>query len=71
MSLVSEPVSSCDPALTFGNMSGACQIGSGVFGEWFWWLYMVVSRHHSLWCQAASNHQTRSRYMPCSNYGLL
>ncbi|KAH0587428.1 hypothetical protein H2248_006217 [Termitomyces sp. 'cryptogamus'] len=19
-----------------------CQIGSGVFGEWFWWLYMVI-----------------------------
>ena len=23
---------------------GACQIGSGAFGEWFWWLYMIVSR---------------------------
>ena len=22
---------------------GACQIGSGAFGEWFWWLYMAVS----------------------------
>ena len=22
---------------------GACQIGSGAFGEWFWWLYMIVS----------------------------
>lgn len=21
---------------------GACQIGSGAFGEWFWWLYMIV-----------------------------
>ncbi|KAG6918901.1 hypothetical protein DXG01_010556 [Tephrocybe rancida] len=20
----------------------ACQIGSGAFGEWFWWLYMVI-----------------------------
>ncbi|KAF8076139.1 hypothetical protein FPV67DRAFT_399517 [Lyophyllum atratum] len=20
----------------------ACQIGSGIFGEWFWWLYMVI-----------------------------
>jgi hypothetical protein len=24
-------------------LSGACQIGSGAFGDWFWWLYMVVS----------------------------
>lgn len=22
---------------------GACQIGSGAFGEWFWWFYTVVS----------------------------
>lgn len=22
--------------------AGTCQIGSGAFGEWFWWLYMVV-----------------------------
>ncbi|KAK2466494.1 hypothetical protein APHAL10511_002136 [Amanita phalloides] len=20
----------------------ACQIGSGLFGDWFWWLYMVI-----------------------------
>ncbi|KAF8165002.1 DUF788-domain-containing protein [Crassisporium funariophilum] len=20
----------------------ACQIGSGAFGEWFWWLYMII-----------------------------
>ena len=30
---------SVDPSAT-----GACQIGSGAFGEWFWWLYMIVSR---------------------------
>lgn len=29
------------PFLTYS--SGACQVGSGLFGEWFWWLYMVVS----------------------------
>ena len=23
--------------------AGICQIGSGLFGDWFWWLYMVVS----------------------------
>lgn len=23
--------------------AGACQIGSGALGEWFWWFYLVVS----------------------------
>ena len=23
--------------------AGACQIGSGAFGDWFWWFYLVVS----------------------------
>ena len=22
--------------------TGACQVGSGIFGTWVWWLYMVV-----------------------------
>lgn len=21
---------------------GVCQMGSGAFGEWFWWFYMIV-----------------------------
>lgn len=25
------------------SSTGACQIGSGAFGEWVWWIYMVVS----------------------------
>lgn len=25
------------------SLLGACQIGSGLFGDWFWWLYLVVS----------------------------
>jgi hypothetical protein len=24
------------------ELLGACQIGSGAFGEWFWWFYLVV-----------------------------
>jgi hypothetical protein len=24
-------------------IQGACQVGSGAFGEWFWWLYMIVN----------------------------
>jgi hypothetical protein len=23
--------------------AGTCQVGSGALGEWFWWLYMIVS----------------------------
>ncbi|KAK0498411.1 hypothetical protein EDD18DRAFT_1157597 [Armillaria luteobubalina] len=34
----------------------ACQIGSGAFGEWFWWLYMVIPLYaiFKLWTSALS-----------------
>lgn len=34
----------------------ACQIGSGVFGEWFWWLYMVIPLYavFKLWTSVIS-----------------
>lgn len=28
--------------MSFDVLSGTCQVGSGAFGEWFWWLYMIV-----------------------------
>jgi len=48
---------------------GACQIGSGTFGEWFWWLYMIVSRHCAViyWSSYFSNYRFLST--PCSNSG--
>ncbi|OCH93547.1 DUF788-domain-containing protein [Obba rivulosa] len=29
----------------------ACQIGSGIFGQWFWWLYLVIPLYatYKLW----------------------
>ncbi|KAF7355110.1 hypothetical protein MSAN_01426600 [Mycena sanguinolenta] len=34
----------------------ACQIGSGAFGEWFWWLYMVIPIYavYKLWTSVVS-----------------
>ncbi|KAF9468977.1 hypothetical protein BDZ94DRAFT_559265 [Collybia nuda] len=34
----------------------ACQIGSGAFGEWFWWLYMVIPLYavFKLWTSVIS-----------------
>ncbi|KAJ6599305.1 hypothetical protein DFH09DRAFT_1243704 [Mycena vulgaris] len=34
----------------------ACQIGSGAFGEWFWWLYMVIPIYavYKLWTSVIS-----------------
>ncbi|KAF8901734.1 hypothetical protein CPB84DRAFT_1777301 [Gymnopilus junonius] len=34
----------------------ACQIGSGLFGEWFWWLYMVIPLYavFKLWTSVIS-----------------
>ncbi|KAK0467966.1 uncharacterized protein EV420DRAFT_1685022 [Desarmillaria tabescens] len=34
----------------------ACQVGSGAFGEWFWWLYMVIPLYaiFKLWTSAIS-----------------
>ncbi|KDR83379.1 hypothetical protein GALMADRAFT_235481 [Galerina marginata CBS 339.88] len=34
----------------------ACQIGSGTFGEWFWWLYMVIPLYavFKLWTSVIS-----------------
>ncbi|KAJ6629233.1 hypothetical protein B0H10DRAFT_1988657 [Mycena sp. CBHHK59/15] len=34
----------------------ACQIGSGAFGEWFWWLYMVIPVYavYKLWISVIS-----------------
>ncbi|KAF8221100.1 DUF788-domain-containing protein [Tricholoma matsutake] len=33
-----------------------CQIGSGAFGEWFWWLYMVIPMYavYKLWSSVIS-----------------
>ncbi len=36
--------SDTEPILTSKLCVGACQIGSGAFGDWFWWLYMIVRR---------------------------
>ncbi|KAJ7507516.1 hypothetical protein B0H11DRAFT_1967463 [Mycena galericulata] len=34
----------------------ACQIGSGAFGEWFWWLYMTIPIYavYKLWTSVIS-----------------
>ncbi|PCH41367.1 putative opsin [Wolfiporia cocos MD-104 SS10] len=34
----------------------ACQVGSGAFGEWFWWLYLVIPLYaaYKLWSKAIS-----------------
>ncbi|KAJ3723254.1 hypothetical protein EV361DRAFT_879584 [Lentinula raphanica] len=34
----------------------ACQIGSGAFGEWFWWLYTVIPLYaiYKLWVSVIS-----------------
>ncbi|KAF9816293.1 hypothetical protein IEO21_04158 [Rhodonia placenta] len=34
----------------------ACQVGSGVFGDWFWWLYLVIPLYavYKLWTSAIS-----------------
>ncbi|KAF8351138.1 hypothetical protein F5887DRAFT_936073 [Amanita rubescens] len=34
----------------------ACQIGSGLFGDWFWWLYMVIPLYavFKLWISVVS-----------------
>ncbi|KAJ7904281.1 hypothetical protein B0H14DRAFT_2662150 [Mycena olivaceomarginata] len=34
----------------------ACQIGSGAFGEWFWWLYLVIPIYavYKLWTSVVS-----------------
>ncbi|KAJ7047600.1 hypothetical protein C8F04DRAFT_14468 [Mycena alexandri] len=34
----------------------ACQIGSGAFGEWFWWCYMVIPLYavYKLWTSVVS-----------------
>ncbi|KAK7061522.1 hypothetical protein R3P38DRAFT_2829957 [Favolaschia claudopus] len=34
----------------------ACQIGSGAFGEWFWWLYLVIPLYavFKLWTSVLS-----------------
>ncbi|GLB33564.1 putative protein of unknown function (DUF788) [Lyophyllum shimeji] len=34
----------------------ACQIGSGLFGDWFWWLYMVIPLYavFKLWVSVIS-----------------
>ncbi|KIM45843.1 hypothetical protein M413DRAFT_440895 [Hebeloma cylindrosporum] len=34
----------------------ACQIGSGAFGEWFWWLYMIIPLYavFKLWTSVIS-----------------
>ncbi|KAF9036074.1 DUF788-domain-containing protein [Hymenopellis radicata] len=34
----------------------ACQIGSGAFGDWFWWLYMIIPVYavFKLWTSAIS-----------------
>ncbi|KZT12927.1 DUF788-domain-containing protein [Laetiporus sulphureus 93-53] len=34
----------------------ACQIGSGAFGEWFWWLYLVIPLYavYKLWTAVVS-----------------
>ncbi|KIK65518.1 hypothetical protein GYMLUDRAFT_38989 [Collybiopsis luxurians FD-317 M1] len=34
----------------------ACQVGSGAFGEWFWWLYMVIPLYaiFKLWTSVIS-----------------
>lgn len=43
---------------------GACQIGSGVFGEWFWWLYMVVRFLFNLYLRQCFYNYRRFHYMP-------
>ncbi|SJL01607.1 uncharacterized protein ARMOST_04930 [Armillaria ostoyae] len=42
--------------MSYGEDLGACQIGSGAFGEWFWWLYMVIPLYaiFKLWTSAIS-----------------
>ena len=53
----------------------ACQIGSGAFGEWVWWLYLVVSpppfppAKHGRGCDSEACRVRRYRYMPCSSCG--
>ncbi|KAJ7276166.1 putative opsin [Mycena haematopus] len=34
----------------------ACQMGSGAFGEWFWWLYLVIPIYavYKLWTSVVS-----------------
>ncbi|KAL0949546.1 hypothetical protein HGRIS_009595 [Hohenbuehelia grisea] len=34
----------------------ACQVGSGAFGEWFWWLYMIIPLYavYKLWSSVIS-----------------
>ncbi|KAF7331811.1 DUF788-domain-containing protein [Mycena kentingensis (nom. inval.)] len=33
-----------------------CQIGSGAFGDWFWWIYMIIPLYavYKLWTSAIS-----------------
>ncbi|PSR73464.1 hypothetical protein PHLCEN_2v10756 [Hermanssonia centrifuga] len=35
----------------FIHGAGACQIGSGAFGTWVWWLYLVIPGYagYKLW----------------------
>jgi hypothetical protein len=51
------------------TLIGTCQIGSGAFGEWFWWLYMVVSSKLSSNQPSLTLHRYHS--MPFSSYGHL
>jgi hypothetical protein len=53
------------PKLTVS--AGACQIGSGAFGEWFWWLYMVVRPDE--YSAAIDLICTRSQSTPSTNFG--
>ncbi len=50
-------------------MVGACQIGSGAFGEWFWWLYMVVRLVSYCISSRSLTIQIRFRYTLYSNCG--
>ncbi|KAF8211367.1 putative opsin [Mycena galopus ATCC 62051] len=46
----------CFDILYLNNLAGACQIGSGAFGEWFWWLYLVIPIYavYKLWSSVVS-----------------
>ncbi|KNZ79916.1 hypothetical protein J132_08574 [Termitomyces sp. J132] len=48
-----------------------CQIGSGVFGEWFWWLYMVVSFILRPVFLDQPTHISRSPSMRSLSFGFL
>lgn len=41
--LVSISLTTYSILLTHVLYLGACQVGSGLFGQWFWLLYLVVS----------------------------